>query len=963
MGRQAGHIFDFDRQMKRFVIFALLIFAVVRGSFCAEPTEHWAFQTPRRPALPTIRDRSWPANAIDYFTLAKMEAHSLNPSARADRATLLRRVTLDLTDLPPSISELDRFGFATAPDAYDRQVSRLLDSPRFGERMAVVWLDAARFADTHGFLIDAHRDMWRWRDWVIEAFNRNMPFDQFTVEQLAGDLLPSPTLDQLIATGFNRNHMINYENGADENEYRMEYVADRAAATANVWLGLTFQCARCHDHKYDPLSQREFYQWFAFFNNVVEEGLDGNLGNAIPVIAAPTLEQQLQLNRIESQMAASESFLAKKRETNLVKMPTWERSLSVGAAPPIEAPVSVFHLGFDQPDQLAGIVNAKPVPFQVNGDVSLVDGRWNRAMLFDGRTYIDLDKIAWPNTAAGLTIAAWIFPTTPDEMVVISLQDGRQKSQLALALNNLRPTLKISAGGSLGKMSSAANEFVLRKWQHVAVVWDGTIGGRLQWFIDGIPTTSNRAESVSPLLPASTGKWRVGSDGDENGFRGILDEIGVFARELRQQEIAALANADPVQAALAVPMNNRSSEQLRLLCDTYLQRTDADYQRTFAELEDLKSKQAALRRTIPTTMVMRELPEPRDTFVLRRGRFDQPGDRVEPGTPSALLRFPEGLPRSRMGLAQWLVQPSNPLTARVMVNRIWQVLFGSGLVRTPEDFGLRGENPTHPELLDWLAVEFIESGWDIKHIVRLIVTSETYRQSSHIDSKLPEADPDNRWLARSPRLRLEAEGLRDSMLLVSGLLDQRIGGPSVFPYQPPGLWEEVSFNPNDFSAQKYVQSRGADLFRRSLYTFWKRTLPPPALAIFDAPTRETCIASRSRTNTPLQALVLMNETTSIESARHLAARAMREAASSSKTQLVFLFKLVTAREPTLGEQRELIGLFERQRERFRVDPEAARRLLSVGDSPQDSGLDPVDQAAWTIVANVLLCLDEFVTRG
>jgi hypothetical protein len=876
---------------------------------------------------------------------------------------LLRRVTLDLTGLPPAPDDVQISLQRNSPDSYQRLVSRLIDSPRFGERLALPWLDTARYADTHGYLIDAHREMWRWRDWVIDAWNRNLRFDQFTIEQLAGDLLPGATADQILATGFNRNHMINYENGADPEEYRIEYVADRAATTANVWLGLTFQCARCHDHKYDPLSLREFYEWFAFFNNVPEKGLDGNLGNAAPVLLAPTLEQQRRLADLESRQSANEELIRKKRAEAITRMASWESSLVADRTIRPEARDAWLRVGLDQPDQLAQDAAGQRVPFQVRGTGHFVPGRRERAILLDGNTYVDLDSIRWADKPAGVTFAAWVFPTTADPMNLATLLDSRQKPRVEFGLEDRSPVVRISTGIMDAPFVARAKiQLQQARWQHLAVTWDGTSAGKMQWFLDGVSVPAGQERESAGLPDSFGGVWRVGSDGHQRGFRGLLDEFVIFSRELQAGEIAGLARADPVQTALAIPARRRTPDQIRVLCDAYLQITDSEYPQLLAKQDSLKRQLAAVRRSIPTSMVMRELPSPRATFVLRRGKFDQPGKQVEPGTPAALPPFPPHLPRNRLGLAQWLVQPDHPLTARVMVNRLWQIFFGTGLVTTPEDFGIRGDPPTHPELLDWLAVEFVESGWDVKHLVRLIVTSETYRQSSRVDPELYQLDPENRWLARAPRLRMEAETVRDSILFVGGLLDQRIGGPSVYPYQPPGLWEEVSFNPAEFSAQTYNPSHGADLYRRGIYSFWKRTLPPPAMAIFDAPTRETCVAVRGRSNTPLQALVLMNDPMVVEAARHLAERGLREHGESPESIVVFLFQVTTSRVPTWSEQRELTGLFERQRARFGRQPAAARQLLAIGDSPRDEQLDLVRHAAWTVVANVILGLDESVVR-
>jgi hypothetical protein len=666
-------------------------------------SEHWAFVPPRRPALPPVADKTWPRNAIDHFILARLEKEGLKPSPEADRIRLIRRVTLDLTGLPPTPAEVDAFLADRGPSAYEKVVDRLLASPHFGERLALEWLDAARYADTHGYHIDAGRDMTRWRDWVIDAFNRNLPFDQFTIEQLAGDLLPDATLRQKVASGFNRNHMINFEGGAIPEEYLNAYIVDRVNTTSTVWLGLTVACAQCHDHKYDPISQKEFYRLYAFFHNVPENGLDGSKGNAAPVIRVPTRQQ-----------------------------------------------------------------------------------------------------------------------------------------------------------------------------------------------------------------------------------------------ERRQREL-----------------------------DEAIRQAGADK----ARLAKLRQERAEVEKRIPTAMVMQEMPRTRDTFMLVRGEYDKKGPKVTAGTPAALPPLPKGASANRLGLARWLVDPGHPLTARVAVNRYWQMFFGTGLVKTAEDFGAQGEPPSHPELLDWLAVEFMNptsaplgSGsrthWDVKALLRLIVTSATYRQSSVVTQLLLARDAENRLLARGPRLRLQAEFIRDQALAVSGLLNREIGGASVFPYQPAGLWQELASRQDskNWSAQFFVQSHGKDLYRRTMYTFWKRTSPPPTLVTFDAPDRETCTVRRSRTNTPLQALVLMNDPTYVEASRKLAERLMKQADTTDE-RITFAFRLVTARRPTSKEVEVLRRVFNRQMDVYREDTKAALKLLGVGEAPRDERLPPAELAAWTVVASVILNLDETITKG
>jgi hypothetical protein len=690
----------------------------------AEYQELWSFVAPTRPPLPPVSHTGWPRNAIDYFILARLESDGLIPSPEADKTTLIRRLSLDLTGLPPTPAQVDAFLVDTSPEAYEKVVDRLLASPHFGERLAVDWLDAARFADTHGYHIDSGRDMTPWRDWVISAFNRNMPFDQFTVEQLAGDLLPGATVDQRIASGFNRNHMINFEGGAIPEEYLTAYIVDRVNTTSTVWLGLTVGCAQCHDHKFDPITQKEYYQLYAFYHNVPEKGLDGSKGNAAPILKVPTPAQQ----RMLAELAAS----IKEMEDRLHGLPV-EQTESRGAA--------------------QGHVSAK-------------------------------EK---------------------------ELQD---------------------------------------------------------------------------------------------------------------------------------------------------------------HLAKLRKTRAELEKKVPTTMIMKELPKPRETFMLVRGQYDKKGEKVTAAVPASLPPLPSGAPANRLGLARWLVDRGQPLTARVIVNRYWQMFFGTGIVKTAEDFGSQGELPSHPQLLDWLAVEFMEpsgsgrSAWDIKGLLKLIVMSATYRQSSVATPALLRKDAENRLLARGPRLRLQAEFIRDQALAISGLLNEEIGGRSVSPYQPSGLWEELMSREDgkNFTAQTYEQSHGKDLYRRTMYTFWKRTSPPPTLITFDAPDREVCTVRRSRTNTPLQALILMNDPTYMEASRKLAERIMMEA-EGTEQRITLAFRMAMARRPKPTEVTVLAKIFEKELAGYQKGEQAALKLLRVGESKRNEKLDVAELAAWTTVASVILNLDETVTKG
>ena len=664
-------------------------------------SQHWAFTPPQRVTPPLVKNSRWVRNEIDAFILARLEREGLQPSEQADQATLLRRVTLDLTGLPPSIAEVDAFLADSSPDAYEKVVDRLLASPGYAERMALAWLDAARYADTNGFNNDEDRTQWPWRDWVISAFARNLPHDRFIVEQLAGDMLPSPTLSQKIATAFHRNQVHNTEGGIIPEEYRVEYVADRVHTTATVFLGLSMQCARCHDHKYDPIGQGEYYQFFAFFNSVSDKPASyANFVAAEPFIKLPSPEHQKRIETLE-------------------------------------------------------------------------------------------------------------------------------KSRLEL-----------------------------------------------------------------------------------------------------EQQIKQAASDPKTLAKLKT------------------------------ELAEVTKQKTAVEKSVPALMVMQEMPKPRDTFVLKRGQYDQPGEKVAPGIPGVLPQLPANAPSNRLGLAQWLVNPDNPLSARVAVNRWWQMIFGTGLVKTVEDFGATGELPSHPELLDFLAVELIRGEWDVKRMIRRIVTSATYRQSSRMTREERERDPGNRLLARGPRGRLSAETIRDNALAISGLLRERVGGPSVKPYQPAGLWEDVTVERRG----KYVAEKGDNLYRRSLYTFWKRTCPPPSLMSFDAPNREVCIARRAVTNTPLQALILFNDPTYVEAARSLAQRTMLEGGKTPQSRLAFVFRSAVARPPSAEEERILLDIRQDALARFRAGKDAAQKLLAVGDSPRDPSLDAIELAAWTVVVITILNLDEVITR-
>jgi hypothetical protein len=928
---------------------------------------HWAYQPLRRPARPAVENVDWPLGEIDYFTLARMEAAGLSPSPPAQREAWLRRVTFDLTGLPPTIDELDAFLADDSPNAYERVVDRLLRSPRFGERMASHWLDLARYADTHGYHIDAHRNMWRWRDWVIEAFNNNMPFDRFTVEQLAGDLLENPTLKQRIATGFNRNAMINYENGSIAEEYRTEYVVDRVVTTATVWMGQTMLCARCHDHKYDSFTQHEFYALYAFFNNVPEKGLDGTDGNAAPFIKAPTAQQQAELAFLRDRIARLNSRLEQRSAALSPGLPDWERALLAGEDPRSAPPGDMsLYLALDETEGDSVRDAAGEGRFAtIHGQPIRVPGKFERALLFTGGTHIDLGDAADYDRDDAFSAAVWSFPTTGDAAALLARLASTARSRgWVWMLEDDRMVFRLLHDGQENSLEVRAKQSIPRnKWSHLAVTYNGSgKAAGVAMFVGGEPVEvevvhDDLKGSIRNRQPLITGRLVE----EQAGYRGMLDDLRLYDRALTPTDVAHLAGGDPIREIARLPAEKRTETQAAALRRQFL-REDAAYREASDDLAATRKGLRTLDTAIPTTMVMQEMAPPRETRLLVRGDYRHPGELVAPDTPACLPPFPDDAPRNRLGLAEWLVDPGHPLTARVTVNHFWQMLFGTGLVATSEDFGVRGERPSHPELLDWLAVDFVESGWDVKRVLRQIVLSATYRQSAVASPALLARDPDNRLLARGPRHRLPAEMVRDHALACAGLLNEKIGGPSVFPYQPEGLWREISFNPELYTAQVYLPSEGADNFRRSLYTFWKRTAPPPNMLIFDAPNREICTMRRMPTTTPFQALALMNDPTFVEAARVLAERMITEAGDSPEERIALAFRRLTSRRPTELETSILRRVQQEQLAHYRADPDEAQRLLTVGESSRDRSLDNAELASWTVIASMLLNLKETMMK-
>jgi Protein of unknown function (DUF1553)/Protein of unknown function (DUF1549)/Concanavalin A-like lectin/glucanases superfamily/Planctomycete cytochrome C len=950
---------------------------------------HWAFIPPQRPTAPGVKDRRWPRNAIDYFVLAPLEKEGLAPAPEADRETLVRRVSLDLTGLPPTPSEVDAFLRDRSPRAYENVVDRLLASPRYGERMAFKWLEAARYADTNGYQIDGERDAWRWRDWVIEAFNQNKPFDQFIIEQLAGDLLPNASLDQRIATAFNRNHRTNSEDGIVPEEYAVEYVIDRVDTASTLFLGLTMGCARCHDHKFDPLTQREYYQLYAYFNSIPEDGRASNHGNSAPWVAAPTSEQRRQLAKQEDEIARVERRLAAQLKGEALPRRRWERSLA-GRPGAQWAPSDnlVFSNTLDQTGKVEayevdadGSSRAESKPMELGfkgGAPQLVASPTGQGAAFNGELYYDAGRIANFNYRDRVrdfkekfAISAWFYSESEQGGAIVTKtadnaaeqENNLPKSRgygLYLVNGKLHFNLvSVWADDSFRVETEAAP--ALRRWHHVVALFDGgEPHEKAQIYLDGEkqPLKLNHPRLFRNFADGAA-RLKIGAGGGERWlFKGRIDDVRIYNALLDERQIATLACADSLDRIAAIPPSRRTTAQeLKLQWAFLEQGAPAALQQTWRERAELLRQRTRLKASFPTVMVMQELPQPRPAFVLKRGAYDAPGEQVSRAVPAVLPPLPAGAPNNRLGLARWLTRPEHPLTSRVTVNRFWQMLFGVGLVKTVEDFGAQGESPWVPELLDWLAVEFQRSGWDTKALLKTIVTSATYRQSSTVAPEILQRDPDNRLLARGPRTRLAAEVIRDQALFIAGLLVEKLGGESTRPYQPVGLWNDMVFK-----EIRYAQDHGENLYRRSLYTYWKRTIAPPEMVTFDAATRESCAVRETRTNTPLQALNLMNDVVYVETARILAERMMREGGASADERLRFAFRLATARPPNAAELQALRENWQAQFEYFAKRPAEAEKLLKVGEKPADARLNQTELAAYAMAASLILNLDEVITQ-
>jgi Protein of unknown function (DUF1553)/Protein of unknown function (DUF1549)/Planctomycete cytochrome C len=912
--------------------------------------QHWAWVTPQRPQLPQLEDAKWPSNPIDHFVQARLEKEQLAHSPPASKATLIRRVTFDLTGLPPTLKQVDDFLADDSPAAWETVVDRLLASPRYGEHMGRYWLDAARYGDTHGLHLDNFREMWPYRDWVINAFNSNMPFDQFTIEQLAGDLLPDPTIDQRVATGFNRCNVTTSEGGVIPEEYYVHYTVDRVATTSTVWMGVSMGCAVCHDHKFDPFATKEFYQLFAFFNSLDGPVMDGNKKDTAPTLKIASEQQREELAELDGTIAELSSTMTSPHPVADQAQAEWDAQLRNSIV--------------SEPQWLV----LSPTTFTSSGGATL--------------TRQEDESILASGENPAKEIYEFIAEVEPARLTAIRLE------------GLMHPSLTSAGAGRSSNSNVVLSEFEAEvasadepdKWQKIdfAHAWadheqsdgDFSIGNA----IDGKPATGwaiaghqDKGDRTAIFVADAPFGFECGTR-----LRVRLRHESVYGQHQFGRVRLSVTGADAIPQVgsgttpaeivelVRIDPEDRNEEQRQKIRDHYRNKesTDETLRQARTQLAASQKRRTDLDNALPTTLVWKELAEPKPAYILIRGAYDKHGEQVYPGTPSALppLAPPEdGAVPTRLDLARWLVSEDHPLTSRVTVNRFWQQYFGVGLVETTEDFGSQGSPPSHPKLLDWLAVEFRESGWDVRHLQKLIVMSSTYRQSSRMLPEIHETDPANRLFTHGPRFRLDAEMIRDAALSLSGLLIDHVGGPSVKPYQPAGIWFAVAYTDSDTA--KFTQDSGENLYRRSMYTFWKRTAPPPTMVTLDAPSRETCSVRRSRTNTPMAALALMNDEQFIEASRAFAQRIMREGGDTNEQRAEFAFRLATARHPVQAELDVMLEVFTSSLAGYVANVEAAAELLNVGESSLDDTLDANQLAAWTIVANMLLNLDETITKG
>ena len=934
----------------------------------AEYKKHWAFITPEKPEPPKVKDKTWPKNPIDQFVLSKLESEGISPSPEADKETLLRRLSLDLIGLPPSEAEMDAFLADQSPNAYEKQVDRLLNSVHYGEKMALHWMDVARYADTHGYTVDRYRDASPYRDWVIRAFNKNLPYDKFIRDQLAGDLLPNPTKDQLIATAFNRIHPQNMEGGIVEEEFRVEYVVDRTSTMGQAFMALTLGCARCHDHKYDPISQKNFFELSSFFNQVDEAGqISWDDATPAPTMLLTDEKKDQLLSFLLGEKEKQEAQLAQTAKAEEAAFQAWFTGKGYQKDANLEFPesrVAFFH--FDQSSIQNALKPAQKGSMESsevkNQSPSYVEGRKGKGIRLNGDAWLNLGEVGIFSRSEPFSVSTWIsVPKNLTDGVIFHKGSGAVLYNWRgyhLSLKNNRLELLMAHTAPYNAITKLTEQDIPRdQWINLTLTYDGSSKAKgLKIFLNGkelstVTTHDNLYKDI--LFKGGQPGLQVGAVWRGKGLKeAVVDEVSVYNQELSPLEILQIFNPNEYKVLLSRDPEQLTSEQKASLKKLYLNAHSKTYQEAMNAVIAKRKAYSDSVEVIPELMIMKDRAQPRPTYILTRGEYSQHGEEVFPNTPESVLPMPDNLPKNRLGLAEWLIDKKHPLTARVTVNRFWQSYFGKGLVATSEDFGNQGQLPSHPELLDWLAVEFQDLGWDVKAMQRLIVTSATYRQASKKRPELEDKDSDNILLARGPSVRLPAELIRDQALAASGLLNREVGGKSVFPYQPEGLWK--------VNGAHYPQDTGKNLYRRSLYTVWKRSVHHPTMAIFDAPDHSVSVSKRQETNTPLQALALLNDPTFVEASKVLGEQMSR---SSDPSQgVVTAFRKLTGRKPLEKELQLLLDLREKEHQKFKTDPAKLKGWLTIGEYRISPTLDPSLVAANAVTASAILNSDAFLTK-
>lgn len=925
---------------------------------------HWAFEKPKKPTPPKPTDSSWAKNEIDHFVLEHLKSTGLSPNQEADRERLIRRVTYDLTGLPPTINEIDAFLNDPDSNAYEKVIDRLLASQAYGERMTLSWLDAARYGDTSVFHADGRRDMWAWRNWVIDAYNDNMPFDQFTVKQIAGDLIPEGTWQDKVASGFNRNHGTTDEGGAIAEEYRVEYVVDRVKTTSTIWLGLTMECAQCHSHKYDPISQKEYYQFYAYFNQTADPGMQTRNGNQTPIVNVPNEANAPLAEKAKAELEELKKKLAAHVKNSEKPYQDW---LAVAAKESGQSTMPAglnFHLKMDETKgkKVSDAVDSKRKG-DVKGKPIFKSGKIGGAIELNGSTHLNFGQVNGFERDDAFSISAWLFWNKKDGAIVSKMTNGGSfrgydmlisGGHLEFHLVNTWPrdALKIRT----------KNKLNASQWQHVCLTYDGSSkssGAKI--YFDGVLQEYTIEQDGLKSTTKNDVPFLIGQRNNGAPLKGLIDDVRVYSRNLSEAEVKTLNGENGLRELLSIESTKRTPAQNKTLKDHYFTSIDATHQSLSKQINNKQKQFADFSKPLTTVMIMQEMPKPRMTYVLDRGHYASPkkDEVIKPGVPSFLPPLDSSLPNDRLGLANWIVSKENPLTPRVTVNRYWQLFFGKGLVETLEDFGTQGNSPTHPALLDWLATDFVENGWNVKRTLKQIVMSATYRQASVSTKKKLEQDPRNLTFSRGSRFRLMGEFLRDGALSAAGLLNEKVGGPSAKPYQPPGLWNEVSLN----GGLRFKRDSGENLYRKSMYIYWRRSAPMPSMAIFGTPSRDTCTIRRARTNTPLQALVTLNDEQFVEAARFLAQRVLLEKQDSVEEQIVLAHRLLTGTKPTAKTMALLSKTFKEEKSIFASKLEEAKKLLATGEKKRDESIDVATHAAMTIVCGIIMNLDEALTRG